>query len=173
MNPIQAFLRQRQILSIRRNHAVEHATIHILSKQHPTRAISGYSDTRGFWIIGPIPGEDVRLAVDEAIKRLQGGESRLAYHPNCGTNIVTTGVVTGFSAWIAMLGSGKKMSDKIDRLPMVFLLSTLAVIMAQPLAYNLQVKGTTTSDLGEFAIRRIEDVSRGAIQAFRVFTYSV
>ncbi len=170
MNPIQVFLHQRQILSIRRNHAVEHATIHLLSKQHPTHGISGYSDTRGFWIIGPIPGEDIRVAVEEAIKRIKSGESHLAYHPNCGTNFVTTGVVAGFAAWIAMLGSSKKMSDKVDRLPMVFLLSTLAIIVAQPLAYNLQVKGTTTSDLGEFGIIRIEDVSRGAIQAFRVYT---
>jgi len=169
---IRAFLRQKQVLSIRRNHAVEHATIHILSQQHPTRAISGYSDMHGFWIIGAIPGEDIRLAVDEAIKRLQGGESRLAYHPNCGTNFVTTGVMAGLAAWLAMLGSGRKMSDKLDRLPTVFIFSTLAVIAAQPLAARVQIHGTTSSDLGEYHLLRIEDVSRGSIQAYRIITTS-
>jgi len=172
VNLIQAFLRQKQILSIRRNHSVEHATIHILSKQHPSIPISGYSDARGFWILAHIPLEDIQLAVDEAVARLKAGESRLAYHPNCGTNFVTSGIMAGLAAWVGMIGVGKKFSEKVERLPVVFTLSTLALIAAQPVAYNLQVNGSTTSDLGNYAVLQIEDVSRGAVQAFRIHTHS-
>lgn len=172
MNLIQSFLRQRQILSIRRNHSVEHATIHILSKAHPERSVAGYSDARGFWILTKSSLEEIQMAVDEAVARLKAGESRLAFHPNCGTNFVTSGIMAGLAAWVGMLGVGKRFSDKLERLPVVFSLSTLALIAAQPVAYNLQVKGSTTSDLGEYSVLQIEDVSRGAIQAFRIHSHS-
>ena len=171
MRFLTPILNQQQILSIRRNHAVEHATINILSKQFPARSISGYSNAGGFWLMGRLPAESIRQAVDEAVARLKAGEPQLAFHPNCGTNYAVMGSAAGLAAWLGMLGAGKKWNDKLDRLPGVMMLATLALIFSQPFAYTIQAKVTTSPLIGgEYAALRIEDVSRGEIQAYRVHT---
>lgn len=173
MKLLMPFLNQQKVLAIRRNHAVEHATINILSKQYPTKSVSGYSDAGGFWLIGKIPAESVRQAVDEAVQRLGSGERSLAFHPNCGTNFVVMGSASALAAWVGMLGVGKKWSDKFDRLPLMMVFSTLALIFSQPLAHAVQTQVTTAPSLGQYSLLRIEDVSRGDMQAYRVYTQSV
>lgn len=173
MKLLTPVLNQQKVLAIRRNHAVEHATINILSKQFPAKSISGYSDANGFWLIGKIPAESVRQAVDEAIQRLGSGENSLAFHPNCGTNFVVMGSAAALASWIGMLGTGKKWSDKLDRLPLMMVFSTLALIFTQPVAHAVQAQITTAPSLGQYSLLRIEDVSRGDMQAYRVFTTTV
>src|SRR5436305_12494772 len=73
---------------IRQNHALEHATITILSGMIPDPRISARSSSRGFIIFGDVDVGQLRRALDEALRRLQAGEAQLAIHPNCGTNLV-------------------------------------------------------------------------------------
>jgi len=70
----------------RRNHSLEHATIHVLSKKFPNVTLAGMSSPSGFTLIGDVATEDVAEAAIEALRRLREGESQLALHPNCGTN---------------------------------------------------------------------------------------
>src|SRR5690348_7827430 len=91
------------VSATRRNHALEHATIHILSSRHPRLAMAGHSNPTGFFLIGDLSGEDVRSAAAEALSRLQNGESQLAIHPGCGTNYVVTGALTGLFALLGMI----------------------------------------------------------------------
>ena len=63
---------------IRRNHGLEHATLHVLSKRFSGKNLAGHSDTRGFWLLGDVPTEEVESAVSEALERLKGGEKALA-----------------------------------------------------------------------------------------------
>jgi hypothetical protein len=65
---------------IRRNHGLEHATLHVLAKYLPQTMIAGHSDAGGFYIIGDVPTETMNSAVQEAIARLRAGESKLAIH---------------------------------------------------------------------------------------------
>ncbi len=173
MNFISPVLNQNKILAVRRNHAVEHATINILSRQFPTKSISGYSNASGFWLIGMLPSDSIRPAVEEAVQRLTSGERSLAFHPNCGTNYVVMGSAAALAAWVGMLGVGKKWTEKLDRLPLMMVFSTLALILSQPVAHSVQVQVTTAPSLDQYSILRIEDVSRGDIQAYRVKTQSV
>src|SRR5947199_10570003 len=73
---------------VRKNHALEHATITILSGMVPSLGVSARSFSNGFVIFGDVDLGLLRLAADEALSRLQAGEAELAIHPNCGTNIV-------------------------------------------------------------------------------------
>ncbi len=73
---------------IRQNHALEHATVTILSGYVPDLRISAFSSSRGFTILGDVDLGQLRRALDEALRRLQAGEAQLAIHPNCGTNLV-------------------------------------------------------------------------------------
>src|SRR5215470_6979463 len=73
---------------IRQNHALEHATITILSGMVHDLRVSARSSSSGFIILGDVDLGLLRRALDEALRRLQAGEAELAIHPNCGTNLV-------------------------------------------------------------------------------------
>ena len=158
------------ILQLRRNHGMEHATLHVLSEHQPRRKIAGFSDLGGFWIVGDIATEELRSAVEEALARLRNGEYELAVHPNCGTNFATAGILAGGVAALAMLGTGKRLRDKLERFPFAMTLATLALIVAQPLGLRIQEKITTCGSPGSLKIVSVEPVKRGRMKAHRILT---
>jgi predicted phage tail protein len=89
---------------IRQNHALEHATITILSDRIPDLRVSARSNSDGFTIFGDVDLGQLRIALDEALSRLLAGEAELAIHPNCGTNLavgvtmVTIGTMLGLAS---------------------------------------------------------------------------
>jgi len=155
---------------IRRNHGMEHATLHILAERHPGQPFAGHSSHSGFWIVGDVTTEELRAAVDEAAQRLQNGEHRLAIHPNCGTNLATAGLSAGLAASFAFLGGGKRLRDRLERLPLAATLATLGLILAQPLGYLLQERITTSGIPGSLRVVGIIPSQRGRIKAHRVVT---
>ena len=86
------------ILETRRNHALEHATLHMLARTH-NQSMAGHSNPTGFFILGDISTDDLRAAADEAHARLNAGERGLAVHPGCGTNLATSAVLASFADW--------------------------------------------------------------------------
>jgi Domain of unknown function (DUF6391) len=167
---LQSITEITPISRIRRNHGLEHATIHILSRQHPKTGLAGYSDSGGFWILGEVETEDVGKAVEEALHRLISGERDLAIHPNCGTNFATTGSLAGLAAGAAMLGAGKRWQDKVGRLPLAMTVATLALIIAQPLGFYIQEHITTSAELDGMEIVKITPSMRGRLKAHRIAT---
>lgn len=160
------------IARVRRNHGLEHATLHVLSERHPGLVMAGHSDSSGFWILGDLSTEQVAAGVQEALRRLQNGQSHLAVHPNCGTNLVAAGILGGGLASLAWLGVGRKWQDKLERLPLAFTLATLAMIAAQPLGVLLQQEVTTSGDPQGLSIEEIASVQRGRLKAHRIITTS-
>ena len=158
------------ISRIRRNHALEHATLHILSKKHPGKGLVGNSDARGFWVFGDVSTVKLQDAVDEAQARLRNGEHQLAIHPNCGTNFVTSGVMAGTAAWLGMLGSRRSLRDSIDRLPLVMSLVTVALILSQPLGPVFQARYTIDPKIGDMQVTEITHYKRRDIPVHRVKT---
>ena len=118
----------KPISRLRRNHGLEHATIHILGKKHPNVNFGGMSSPTGFTIIGDVSTEDVAEAAIAALKRLRAGNSDLALHPNCGTNFAVSGAFAGLGAWLGTLGSGKNLKRKLERLPLSLFLATIALV---------------------------------------------
>lgn len=155
---------------IRRNHGLEHATLHVLAKRLPHTSLAGHSDHGGFWIVGQASFSDIQAAVEEALQRLQRGERELAVHPNCGTNFVTSGVLAGAAASLAMFGAGRKTRDKLERLPLAITLATLTLVSAQPLGLRIQERFTTSGEPGALQIVSITERRRRGIQAYRVIT---
>ncbi len=144
------------ILSTRRNHGLEHATIHVLSAQKPGRPLAGRSTPYGFYLYGDLSDEEVRAAANDALQRLKHGESRLAVHPGCGTNYLTSGAAASLGA-LAVLSFGDRKAHW-SRLPDVLVAATLALIMAQPIGPKLQEHITTCADMGDLeivAVRRL------------------
>lgn len=158
------------ILRIRRNHGLEHATLHVLAQRFPGRSLAGHSDAGGFWLIGDVSTQDVASAIEQARQRLNSGEGNLAVHPNCGTNFVTSGLLAAAAVTLAMLGAGSRKRDQLERFPLAVSLATLALIAAQPLGYLAQEKLTTSGALGELQVVEIIPSRRGKMRAHRVLT---
>ena len=158
------------IKRIRRNHGLEHATLHMLAKRFPNTSMGGYSNPSGFWIAGDVPLEAVRDSVDEALARLRAGERKLAVHPNCGTNFITTGTLAGLAGAAALFGAGKRWQDKLGRLPLAASMATLVLILTQPLGLSLQEHITTSGDPGSLEVIEIIKSQRGGMTFHRVTT---
>jgi hypothetical protein len=155
---------------IRRNHGLEHATLNVLTSRHARLNLAGHSDHNGFWIIGEVPTEAVEEAVFQALTRMQAGEHDLAIHANCGTNFVAAGIIAGLTAWVSMLGSGRKLGQKLERLPLVISLTTLALVLTQPLGPLLQARVTTSGEPGDLKIKEIIVTNQGPFKAHHVLT---
>jgi hypothetical protein len=155
---------------LRRNHGLEHATLHVLARMHPGMSLAGHSDLSGFWIMGDVPTESMKMAVQEALLRLRSGDRLLAVHPNCGTNLAVAGFMATLAGLLGMAGSGKRLRDKLERLPMAISLSTLAIVFARPLGSLLQAYVTTSGDPLDLDVVDIQPTRRGWMRAHRVVT---
>jgi len=154
----------------RRNHGLEHATLHTLATHLPHTMLAGHSDMGGFWIIGDVPSDVLHASVQEAIDRLRSGESGLAIHPNCGTNYATAGALAGLAGGLAMLGAGRHIRDKLKRLPFAAVLATFALIIAQPLGLLLQSRVTTSGNPGSLEVTTITHRKQGRVTVHRIHT---
>lgn len=74
-------------LVLRRNHALEHATVNVLERRYGYRNLAGYAENNGFYIIGTNNIFQVEQAAREALTLLKRGEKELAVHDKCGTSI--------------------------------------------------------------------------------------
>ncbi|RLC80116.1 MAG: hypothetical protein DRI61_06470 [Chloroflexi bacterium] len=153
------------IRRIRQNHALEHATIHILSWRYPHLKLVGRSSESGFYVYGDVDTEAVAAAASEALVRLQRGEKELAVHPRCGTNLATAGILAGFSAFLALAGKSKR---RWTRLPEALTLATIAVMLAQPLGLIIQRYLTTLPEVDDVAIKEVRRFERGGVRVHKV-----
>ncbi|KZL48310.1 MULTISPECIES: DUF6391 domain-containing protein [Cyanophyceae] len=89
----------KEIILLRQVHALEHATVWVLSEANtaytpsrPTKVqvdnelLGGLSTEQGFYLYGEVNISDLRRAVTLGLNRLINGEWDLAVHPRCGTN---------------------------------------------------------------------------------------
>ncbi len=165
-----AGLRQPSVERMRKNHGLEHATIHVLSECLRRVSMAGRSDRHGFTLYGNVSTEVLTNACERALKRLRSGERGLAIHPYCGTNFVTTGVLASVVAALALLGAGRGWRASLARLPLLICLMTAALIFSQPLGQVIQRDVTTSGDPGELEIVSIKRRRLGRFTLHRVET---
>jgi hypothetical protein len=153
------------IAKVRRNHALEHATIHVLSQRQPTSRLMGRSSFSGFYIYGHVDTEALATAASEALFRLQNGEVDLAVHPRCGTNIAVAGMLAGVSTFGIMSGRSR---SKFEKLPQMVMAATAAILIAQPLGALVQSKITTSPNVNGVYIQGITRQERGSMTIHHV-----
>ena len=104
----------KEFIIIRQVHALEHATVWMLSDtvnkktklsnsylSTDNETIGGLSTEKGFYIYGEIDPLLLRRAVNLALLRLQQGDYNLALHPRCGTNSSVAAMLTTSMAMMA------------------------------------------------------------------------
>lgn len=143
---------------VRRHHALEHATIRILNRRLPDVHLAGWSAPGGFYIYGAVTRPQLQSAIAEALTRLNRGERHLALHPRCGTNLITAGILVGLTSFVSMLPGDQR--ARRTRLPLVLLLSTFALLLAQPLGLAVQQHVTTEAN--------VESVSKVTIESYKM-----
>ena len=95
----------KDFLMLRQVHALEHATVWVLSNlgqrqnsSQDNETLGGLSTEKGFFLYGDINSVKLKQAVRIALTRLTRGDWDLALHPRCGTNssvaiALTTGMI--------------------------------------------------------------------------------
>jgi hypothetical protein len=169
---LQSLLDMPIIRRVRRNHGLEHATIHVLARRVPDLRVVGRSDTQGFWLYGNVSTEAVQQSADMALNRMRAGEHQLAIHPNCGTNLVTIALLGALASLFALIGSERERFGKLQRLPLLALMLMLSIIVGQPLGLQLQQYVTTLGDPADMEITEICQLSQGNMTVHRVKTQS-
>ena len=154
---------------IRKNHALEHATIAIALSKSEDRPgiIAGNSTQGGFFVYGDIPGDVLSESAEEALERLKAGEKELAISPYCGTNLVVAAGLAGLACAIAV-GSERRWS----KLPNVITAATMAILAAKPLGYLAQKYLTTDGSVGRMDITDVKHLGIGSAKVHLVRTRS-
>lgn len=155
--------------STRKNHALEHATLHVLAAKYPGRMLGGHSNPTGFFILGDVPIEAVAEAATEAARRLRAGERGLAIHPGCGTNLTTSALVGATVGWLIMRGARSNVG-RLMRLPIALMLAVMGVLLSRPLGPMLQQKITTDASIGTLHVTDVRHSLKGRVNAHRVLT---
>ena len=154
------------VTNIRQNHALEHATMHILTRSVPSLRLMGRSDWGGFTLYGEVDTQQVLCAVTEGLARLKEGQSWLAVHPRCGTNLATTALLIELQrcasrsgAHPAAPGQGDSDCSHDDR---------RATAPAPGVSRAVQRSITTAPDLENAHVRLVRREGHGTLTTHRV-----
>ncbi len=163
------------ISRIRRNHGLEHASIHVLSEKHHNFSAQGHSNHTGFSlnIYGDISEQEVTAAVEEAYRRMNNGEQELAIHPNCGTVLLTSAAMAAVAAQATFALEQRRQRQPrfnftvlFNALPGAILATAVALILSRPLGLYLQAQFTVEGDLGDMKLISIEEVRPSPVTRF-------
>jgi hypothetical protein len=148
LNPVSQITQQLLLGgAVKQNHALEHATIVLLSRQFPDVRLAGISFAAGFFVFGELPTEKILPAAEEALRLLRTTSPEMAIHERCGTNLAVTGILTGLAAMTVA-----KMRRPFNSVNNVILASTAALILARPLGLTVQRYVTTQTPNASMAI---------------------
>ena len=147
---------------LRRNHALEHATIVVMMEREPGRRFNGFSTDEGFVVQGVRSTEEVDSAAREALRRLRGGEKKLAVHRNCGTTIVAANLLAAVF-FLGALGVGLYLGWNVYLLILGGIV--LSLVLRVPLSLFLQRFVTTDADLSNAEVGWVEPAKPQDIRA--------
>lgn len=136
----------RELLdAIRRNHALEHATVAVLLARGGPRRIAGLALPDGFLVAGDAGAPELEACAIEALRLLREGHEGLAVSPLCGSNVVAASALAALGATLAR-GRG------LGRLPNAFLAAAIGAVAGQPAGRLVQRRITTLADHAEVEV---------------------
>jgi membrane protein implicated in regulation of membrane protease activity len=150
---------------LRRNHALEHATIAVMMEREPGRKLNGFSTDDGFFVQGVRSISEVESAAREALRRLQNGEKRLAIHRNCGTTIVAANLLAAILFLVALVLGVLYLGVGGDLYLMILGSVVLAFVLRVPLSLLLQRFVTTDADLENAEVGWVEPAQPGDLKS--------
>jgi hypothetical protein len=141
------------VLRTRQNHALEHATMHLLAAKIPGLRLVGRSDWNGFSLYGNVDAQAVVQAVTEGFSRIKAGQIWLAVHPRCGSNIAVGAALLASAFWLA---NALPARSGIKRWLNLGVPIAAALALARPGGLALQRHITTTTELDDHYVATIQ-----------------
>ena len=139
---------------LRKNHALEHATINVLEEKFgKLHSTGGLADIKGFFIYtkDPFLTPDIILSsAQEGLLRLKQGEKELALHERCGTSITVSNLILSIIFLIILFFGG------FFDLWHVLLALALAFLISKPLGKLAQKYITTDPHVERLLITGIK-----------------
>jgi hypothetical protein len=160
------FRRVRLDDDTRRNHALEHATIHYLERDGAD-TFGGRAQRGGFQVYGRTTPSRIREAFEEVAVRVQGRMAIPHVSPRCGSNLITT-----LALGVLLLAAASLVSVWLQP-PLVvraaLLLAAIGVFVRWRVRVGnwLQARYFMATDFDEVAVRDIRKV-RGSNRGGRV-----
>ena len=154
------------INKIRRNHAVEHATVAVMVEDGLHGLVAGYATSNGFWLFSKAGNQEVMNASKNALARLCHGENNLAVSKNCGTNIALTVIMTDLAFQLYRRVTKSKSSDLGPRI----LIAAASIAISNPLGLKIQQYFTTLSDVSQVRIIKVNSYKFGKMYLHKVNT---
>ncbi|HEY9623450.1 MAG TPA: DUF6391 domain-containing protein [Crinalium sp.] len=150
----------KEILMLRQVHALEHATVWVLSQSLSAQGsqasglLGGLSTEEGFYLYGTVNPVELQRAVHVALQRMVNGDWDLAVHPQCGTNlsvgmVLTAGLALGIHLLIPkgpleqLVGLGIAATAAIQLAPDVGAIVQRYVTTSIP--FNLEVEDISST----------------------------
>ncbi len=150
----------------RYNHALEHATLHLLQRRYPSATMMGFSDGHGITFYSQLSAEEILPALHEAQMQLRNGASGLAVHPHCGTNLVVAALLTTLASWLGLASSTRQ--SRLDRFSRVMMFNLVVLYAAPSIGNWTQAHLTTDAALPEVAISSLFADEWGKLRRVRV-----
>ena len=135
------------IKATRRNHALEHATMKILSSRYRCGRMMGHSNPTGFILFADLPTELVTEAALEARERLQNEEADLAIHPGCGTNLAISAFLAGAVAFFVLSALSGSKAPRWWHYLLAAIVSVPVYILSRPLGPKVQEELTVDPNI--------------------------
>src|SRR5574340_1261102 len=155
INPVVQIAQQMMLGgAVKQNHALEHATIVLLSRKYPDVRMAGISFAAGFFVFGEVPTEAILPAAEEALDLLRTTHPELAIHERCGTNLAVTAMLTALSAMTIA-----RMRRPYGSFNNVVLATTGALILARPLGLTVPRYVTTQTPNASMKITGVKRMS--------------
>ena len=151
---------QESIRRVRRNHALEHATVTLMLEEGVRGPLGGYSTPWGFFIIGSISTEQLTRLINEALGRLNDGQSEMAISPHCGTNMAVAVLISGMLTRLAL---GKREEGRWKRMPLVLGAVVAGALLSRPIGNAIQRRYTTLSEMDGLQIVSISRAWPGEV----------
>ena len=154
------------IRRVRRNHALEHATVAVLLERGMRPPLGGYSTSGGFFIFGRASSEEVARAAHDALARMKEGQRELAISPYCGTNLAASAMLAGLVCALIM---GPR-RNRFRRIPAAAFGIIGATLVGRPLGAVLQRRYTTLADVDGVEITGVRRLWAGSYTLHRLST---
>ena len=125
----------------------------------------GRSDWGGFTLYGEVGTQQVLRAVTEGLARLKEGQSWLAVHPRCGTNLAVTALLMSSSAALTALAPIRPRMAKA----MAIIATMISARQLSPAVSHLVQRSVTTApDVEDAHVRLVRRECHGKLTTHRV-----
>ena len=154
------------IREIRSQHGREHATVAVLLERGVRPPLAGNATPGGFLLYSRASTEEVREAAEEALGRLQSGQSGLAVSPYCGTNILVAALL---ALVVSSVLRGRSKSVVKGMSSMMFGIM-VALTLRRRIGELVQEHLTTLPDSDGVSVRQIKCLRIGGMTVHWVST---